>query len=86
MVEYKEMQILWIVDVCDSYEIAKVTEKAIMIKSHDGRWTSGGDIDIWIPKSIIIYNSFNDSSDNSRHGLHNVSLPTWFVNQNSKKW
>lgn len=85
--DYKEKQILHVTDVSGNYTINRVTEKAILIECDNGHWIDNGKfIPMWIPKSIISYRSFNDSRSNSQYGVHNVSLPEWFINTNSQKW
>jgi hypothetical protein len=85
--EFKNGQLLNILNVDNRYEIGAVTEKAIMVKCSDGKWIDNGSfVALWIPKSIINYVEFNDNRDNSQFGMHNITLPTWFINNNSKKF
>lgn len=86
-IEYQEKQLLRVTNVSGCYAINKVTEKAILIECDNGHWIDNGKfIPLWIPKSIISYQSFSDNKQNSQYGIHTVSLPEWFINQNSKKW
>ena len=66
------------------FEIGSVTEKAVMIKADDGRWGGNGYKPLWIPISIMEYRGFDPSKDRSQKGIHEVGLPSWFLNQHRK--
>lgn len=85
-INFKEKQLLHVLNTEGIYCIRKVTEKALMIETPDGKWTGDGYVPMWIPKSIIVHIGFNDSRENSQYGIHNVHLPEWFVNKHSKRW
>lgn len=84
--QLEEGQLVFIQNVNAYYPIKKVTEKAFLLSSDDGKWTGDGTIDIWVPKSQVSFCGVNDNPENSSKGFHIITLPDWFINSNSKKW
>ncbi len=83
--EFKPMQLLRVPKIDGCYTINRVTEKAIMVETDDGRWGGHGFIPLWIPKSIISYQKYDGRPECSQFGTHVVALPEWFINKNAKK-
>lgn len=85
--KFEAGQLLNILTVNGTYRINKVTEKAIMIETDDGKWIdNGGFIPLWLPISQLELCGVNSNTDNSQHGIHIVQIPEWLANANSKKW
>lgn len=70
-----------------SYLINKVTDKAVLIESTDGKWIDNGKfIPIWLPISQLTILGVIHNPQNSVYGVHVVAIPEWLVSANSKKW
>lgn len=74
----EEGKSIFIEKISSYYEIGAVTEKAVMLKCSDGRWSGDGYKPLWVSKSLI--NVLEDKGD-----YYRVNVPEWWIIQNRKR-